>query len=109
MVRREAHELRSFRPTEMERWQSAGLTDKNGTEIYEGDIVYRHVHWNECKHRDHTNYDKQKGCNDRGDEYEEVKFENGTFHWFPYWVQADDWEVIGNIHENPNLLGGKYS
>lgn len=72
--------------------QYTGLKDKNGKEIYEGDIV-RYV--------------------DDWDENGEIVYDDGGFevHW-PIELErlegdiADMMEIIGNIHENPELLGG---
>ena len=71
--------------------QFTGLTDKNGKKIFEGDIV-------------EVNHDTYPGA--RG----EVFFRNGSFmlkkisdvlslYGFLPWC-----EVIGNIHDNPELL-----
>jgi len=92
-------------PTD-ELMQFTGLKDKNGKEIFEGDVLEFSVF--DCNGLD-TQY---KGV---------VKFAEGEWQiWesdgneyygsdgaFPLWwshQQDDEMEVIGNIHENPELL-----
>lgn len=75
--------------------QFTGLTDKNGIKIFEGDIV------------EGLEYDEEDG-------FGVVYWDDGAF-----WVGNDSWcgtfcdnyngkdfEVIGNIHDNPELIGG---
>ena len=80
--------------------QYTGLKDKNGKEIYEGDIVFFFT----------EHFDKATGGFDGEDEH------NATVEWFdngfafidkiPYDPNIEC-EVIGNIHENPELLEDK--
>ena len=93
--------------------QYTGLHDENGKEIYEGDII-------EFSYDVFTgNFDTKVG---RGT----IEFIGGAFYikpfeiegkkikdtdneeWFLlYTVNTDTLEVIGNIYDNPELLGGE--
>ncbi|MGV2223045.1 YopX family protein [Enterococcus faecalis] len=83
--------------------QSTGLKDKNGVEIFEGDI---------CIQRGEEPYSDENMTLDDDWEYTGIiKFQD-----FAYWIQdnegfskwlgtdCDEIEVIGNIYENPELL-----
>lgn len=77
----------------------SGLLDKNGKEIYEGDIGRRHMIYTfEGKPAYH--YDDWI-----------VEFHSGSFLTVkigeklnPYSQRFDEIEIIGNIYENPDLL-----
>lgn len=69
-------------PIKKQDEQYTGLKDKNGKEIYEGDI---------CRY---------------GEMIYQVVFNGGSFEFdclYPFGVQSSC-EIIGNIHENQELL-----
>ena len=84
--------------------QFTGLTDKNGTKIFDGDIVEGHCHsqWRHCLQRCVVVYDR-----DSFKSRHYLNFPNEK-HYFEYKVLfSKDVVVIGNIHDNPELLESK--
>lgn len=82
--------------------QYTGLKDKNGVEIYEGDII-RGVS-NRYKSNKITLYVRwDRGQYDVFDIHDKDDWMDSLYNHMNFY----DIEVIGNIYENPELLGGE--
>ena len=73
--------------------QFTGLTDKNGVEIYEGDILSTET----LKHM-------QVGWNNRFSSFSLTHKDWAFSHWFGESCEPEQCLVVGNIFENPELL-----
>ena len=78
--------------------QYTGLTDKNGKKIFEGDIIAV------TKHR--MTYINGKPCYKKISctEIIEIEFTPSGLSLLDYICRKYDFEVIGNIHDNPELI-----
>ncbi|TDV88485.1 putative phage protein (TIGR01671 family) [Leuconostoc mesenteroides] len=79
--------------------QYTGLKDKNGVEIYAGDIVKLYAEVYDTFGFEITKKETGKIVFNSGAFFISTDTEND-----PIYAYEDDFEVIGNIHENPELL-----
>lgn len=74
-----------------ELMQSTGLFDENGKEIFEGDVV--HAYGEDTYLIGVIEYFDNAYC---------IKNKNGIYN--PLWINAEHYEIIGNIWEDGELL-----
>lgn len=84
-------------PDEVTIMQSTGLKDKNGKEIFEGDVAYNGFR------KIIVNYGKQAIEEEFGAIREYVGFNLTLACGYPEAIPMN-YEIIGNIYENPELL-----
>jgi uncharacterized phage protein (TIGR01671 family) len=84
-----------------ELMQYTGLKDKNGKEIYEGDIVKVYDWGFKTKENVLSISEVLWSDDEKGWDLSPNPTDGSRYDLF-----RGNWEVIGNIYENPELLGG---
>ena len=80
---------------DVELMQYTGLKDKNGKEIYEGDVLSKESYWGWF-----VGFEDGAFCKVPLNEVQRLNWE----HYRLIQDKISDWEIIGNIYENPELL-----
>ena len=82
--------------------QYTGLKDKDGNEIYEGDIIeYKKINEFDSDYRGYVLFDKSSWRVNWEDDLCIIRKD------LEFWAVERNIEVIGNIYENPGLLEGE--
>lgn len=93
--------------TSVEIMQSTGLKDKNGVEIFEGDIVKRTYLFHGALGKTYTGrvvYDKKYARYVISKPHQHIRLETEELR--NALSDVSTYEVIGNVWENPELLEG---
>jgi hypothetical protein len=85
---------------EYELMQYTGIKDKNGVEIYEGDIVLIRIDKTNILHKTVVKFK-------HGAFIADIIGDNDYIYLFHFGFNKDDFEVVGNIYENHKLLEEK--
>lgn len=110
---KDSFEMQLKHPQIYKIMQYTGIKDKNGIEIYEGDIVeVTRKHWNNCNKEYLEKTTKELGVIEFFKNLQmslKVKDKGYNLYQPLLWILEDDSEieVIGNIYENSELLEGR--
>lgn len=74
--------------------QFTGILDKNGKEIYEGDIIFNDMSENKAS----VKWDETIAS------YTVIDEDSSWLYFHEIFDDLNCYEIIGNIYENPNLL-----
>lgn len=87
--------------------QSTGLKDKNGKEIFEGDLITETGVFNSTVKYGSWTYEEDFGAKTKSvGFYLDKSYEEHTWYEnFNYDYISKNWEVVGNIYENKNMIG----
>jgi len=75
--------------------QYTGCDDKDGTKIFEGDILAEESYW-----KIRVEYYKGMKVLD----LDSVRYNNKILNSHIEYFNLSDWKIIGNVHDNPELL-----
>jgi uncharacterized phage protein (TIGR01671 family) len=78
--------------------QYTGLTDKNGKKIFEGDILSERPPMNETAYMGYVAYDNDAAV------YRFMINNDGKYNGVLLGTYSQSYTVIGNTHDNPELL-----
>lgn len=84
--------------------QYTGLNDKNGREIYEGDMV-RFVEYGNPLEVKFGEYEPEKPWTEQNEKLYGFYFESHKTEFVYSMKDCEQCVIIGNIYENPELLG----